>query len=93
MAAEVGPRHRVEVGLLADKSAAEPGKTITVAVQERIEPGWHTYWINPGDSASRLRLNGTCRKVFLRDRSFGQFPTSSPWDRSPSMAMTMRSCF
>ena len=50
MAAEPGPHHRVEVGLFAEKSAAEPGKTITVAVQERIEPGWHTYWINPGDS-------------------------------------------
>ncbi len=49
MAAEFGPRHHVEVALLAEKSAAEPGKTITVAVQERIDPGWHTYWINPGD--------------------------------------------
>ena len=50
MAAEAGPHHHVEVVLLAEKSAVEPGKTITVAVQEKMEPGWHTYWINPGDS-------------------------------------------
>ena len=50
MAAGPGAHHHVEVDLLADKSAAEPGKTIIVAVRERIEPGWHTYWINPGNS-------------------------------------------
>jgi DsbC/DsbD-like thiol-disulfide interchange protein/cytochrome c biogenesis protein CcdA len=44
------PRHHVAVDLLAEKSAAEPGKTLLVAVRERIEPGWHTYWVNPGDS-------------------------------------------
>ena len=48
--AEPAPRHHVEAGLLAGKSAVEPGKTMTVAVRERIDPGWHTYWINPGDS-------------------------------------------
>jgi thiol:disulfide interchange protein DsbD len=49
MAGEPG-RHHVAVDLLAEKSALEPGKTLTVAVRERIEPGWHTYWTNPGDS-------------------------------------------
>ncbi len=43
------PRHHVEVDLLAEKTAAVPGSTMTVAVRERLEPGWHTYWINPGD--------------------------------------------
>ncbi len=50
MAAGPGAQHHVEVALLAEKSAVEPGRTITVAVRERMEPGWHTYWINPGDS-------------------------------------------
>ncbi len=59
MAAESGPRHHVEVSLLAEKSAVEPGKTITVAVQERIEPGWHTYWINPGDSGEPTSIDWT----------------------------------
>ncbi len=43
-------RHHVAVEILAEKSAVEPGKTLTVAVREQIEPGWHTYWTNPGDA-------------------------------------------
>ena len=57
MAAEPGPRHHVEVNLLAEKSALEPGKTIMVAVQEKIDPGWHTYWINPGDSGEPTAID------------------------------------
>ena len=64
MAAEAGPRHHVEVSLLAEKSAAEPGKTITVAVQERIDPGWHTYWINPGDSGEPTSIEWSLPEGF-----------------------------
>src|SRR5262249_15710647 len=28
----------------------EPGSTFWVGLRQRIAPGWHTYWINPGDS-------------------------------------------
>ncbi|MBJ7535633.1 thioredoxin family protein [Rhodomicrobium vannielii ATCC 17100] len=48
--AEAAPRKHVEVDLLAEKTAVVPGETITIAVRERIEPEWHTYWVNPGDS-------------------------------------------
>ncbi len=44
------PHRHVLVDLVSDKAAAVPGKTLTVAVRERMEPGWHTYWSNPGDS-------------------------------------------
>jgi thiol:disulfide interchange protein/DsbC/DsbD-like thiol-disulfide interchange protein len=50
MAAGQAPRHHVTVDLLAEKSAAPLGSVLTVAVRERIEPGWHTYWTNPGDA-------------------------------------------
>jgi thiol:disulfide interchange protein DsbD len=56
MAVETGRRH-VAVDMLAEKSAVEPGKTVTVAVRERIEPGWHTYWINPGDSGEPTSID------------------------------------
>jgi thiol:disulfide interchange protein/DsbC/DsbD-like thiol-disulfide interchange protein len=57
MAAPPSPRHHVTVDLLSDKSAIEPGKTITVALRERIEPGWHTYWTNPGDSGEPTSID------------------------------------
>lgn len=57
--AESAPRHHVEASLIAEKSAVEPGKTITVAVVEKIEPDWHTYWINPGDSGEPTSIDWT----------------------------------
>lgn len=58
MAAEPG-RHRVAADLLAENSALEPGKTVLVAIRERIEPGWHTYWTNPGNSGEPTSIEWT----------------------------------
>ena len=30
--------------------AGTPGTTVWAAIRQTIEPGWHTYWLNPGDS-------------------------------------------
>lgn len=46
----LGPKRHVEVDILAEQNTLEPGGTLTLAVRQTIEPGWHTYWINPGDS-------------------------------------------
>ena len=40
----------VEAELVADKASAQPGKPVTVGLKLRMEPHWHTYWKNPGDS-------------------------------------------
>lgn len=39
----------VKLDLVADVTGVQPGATFFVAVRYQIEPGWHTYWINPGD--------------------------------------------
>jgi len=36
--------------LLLSASAAQPGDTVLAGVRLQMEPGWHTYWKNPGDS-------------------------------------------
>jgi thiol:disulfide interchange protein len=41
---------KVTVSLISEPSAIEPGATMWVGLRQRIAPGWHTYWINPGDS-------------------------------------------
>jgi thiol:disulfide interchange protein len=48
-APEGGPP-RVTVSLISDAASIEPGSTFWVGLRQRIAPGWHTYWINPGDS-------------------------------------------
>ena len=48
---------KVQVELLAEKAAARPGDTITLALRQVITPGWHTYWTNPGDSGEPTHIS------------------------------------
>jgi thiol:disulfide interchange protein/DsbC/DsbD-like thiol-disulfide interchange protein len=47
---------KVQIELLAETSSVRPGDKVTVALRQRITPGWHTYWINPGDSGEPTRI-------------------------------------
>ncbi len=49
----------VQVSLLADREAVKPGGTMTLAVRYTIEPKWHVYWENPGDSGLPTRAKFT----------------------------------
>jgi thiol:disulfide interchange protein/DsbC/DsbD-like thiol-disulfide interchange protein len=43
-------KKHVTIDLIAERDSVTPGEEIWIALRERIEPGWHTYWTNPGDS-------------------------------------------
>lgn len=36
--------------LVTEKAWIEPGREFTVGAHFTLEPGWHIYWVNPGDS-------------------------------------------
>jgi len=36
--------------LLSERQAVAPGTSFWVALRLELDPGWHTYWKNPGDS-------------------------------------------
>jgi thiol:disulfide interchange protein DsbD len=40
----------VKASLVAETQAIVPGQPLHLALRQEIQPGWHTYWINPGDS-------------------------------------------
>lgn len=46
----------VAVKLYANATAGVPGQTIRVAIEQTIAPGWHTYWLNPGDSGEAMKI-------------------------------------
>ena len=46
----------VEARLVVERVSAQPGKAITVGLQLRMTPEWHTYWKNPGDSGLPTRI-------------------------------------
>jgi len=39
----------VQARLIAQQASARPGGVLTLALEQNIRAGWHTYWINPGD--------------------------------------------
>ncbi|HLL91046.1 MAG TPA: protein-disulfide reductase DsbD domain-containing protein [Tepidisphaeraceae bacterium] len=45
--------------LLADVAAVQPGKPFTLAVRLAIDPGWHLYWIEPGNGGLPTRVKFT----------------------------------
>ena len=50
---------RIEAELVPMSQWATPGGTAIVAIRQQIEPGWHTYWRNPGDSGGPTTLSWT----------------------------------
>jgi thiol:disulfide interchange protein DsbD len=46
----------VQVQLVAEVESIRPGQPFTVGLHLRMDPEWHTYWKNPGDSGLATRL-------------------------------------
>ena len=47
---------RATVTLYADRSAIAPGQPFRLMLHQRLAPGWHTYWTNPGDAGAPTEL-------------------------------------
>ena len=41
---------KAKVELLVADTTVQPGQTVAVGVKFTMQPGWHIYWHNPGDS-------------------------------------------
>jgi thiol:disulfide interchange protein DsbD len=53
-AGATGPHGTVD--LIAEPASVRPGRPFSVGLLFRLEPGWHIYWINPGDSGEPPRV-------------------------------------
>src|SRR5271169_3870722 len=42
--------HHASASLVAEIRSIVPGQPFQIALRQQIQPGWHTYWLNPGDS-------------------------------------------
>lgn len=43
--------------LIAETTALHPGSAGTIGLLIHLSDKWHTYWVNPGDSGTSIRLN------------------------------------
>lgn len=55
--ADPAPQAHVRAELVAETTALLRGGDSLVALKLTPEPGWHTYWRNPGDSGLATKLN------------------------------------
>lgn len=55
---------RVRVELVSAHRGIEPGGSILLGLRQRIAPGWHTYWVNPGDSGEPTMIAWTLPEGF-----------------------------
>jgi thiol:disulfide interchange protein len=49
----------VAASLVAETRSVVPGHPLQVALRQQIQPGWHTYWLNPGDSGLPTTIEWT----------------------------------
>ena len=69
---------KVRVELLSEVRAIAPGESFWVALHQRVTPGWHTYWMNPGDSGEPVRVEWTLPSGFMAGDIACPFRNGSP---------------
>ena len=50
---------RVTSQLIAERQSIAPGRSVTVALDQKIIEHWHTYWINPGETGLPTKIKWT----------------------------------
>ena len=60
----VATGNHVAVSLVGETANLVPGHPFQVALRQEIQPGWHTYWSNPGDSGLPTAINWSLPKGF-----------------------------
>jgi thiol:disulfide interchange protein DsbD len=57
--AQINTGPKVQARLVAEQGEIAPGGSLTVAMEEVIKPGWHTYWSNPGEAGLPSEIKWT----------------------------------
>lgn len=70
---------RVTATLLSARDAVAPGERFHVALVQKIAPGWHTYWRNPGDSGEATRIDWTLPAGVTADAIEWPAPEAMPF--------------
>ncbi|HEX3945676.1 MAG TPA: thioredoxin family protein [Rhizomicrobium sp.] len=58
-AAQIDSAPKVHGRLIAENGEIAPGGSVVVALEENIRPGWHTYWVNPGEAGLPTEIKWT----------------------------------
>jgi DsbC/DsbD-like thiol-disulfide interchange protein len=75
--------HPAKVELLANVSSMKPGEPFTVGVRFTMQPHWHVYWINPGDSGMPPQVKWKLPEGFTVSEL--QFPVPKKFEQAGDM--------
>lgn len=81
-AAQTSPR--ATVTLVSEAASVAPGQTFRIGLRQKLSPGWHTYWKNPGDSGQPPEI-----KLLLPEGASAgdlQFPGPDRFRVGPAMS-------
>jgi thiol:disulfide interchange protein DsbD len=70
-AKNIGYASNSSAEIIHDIQSLKPSQEYLIGVKFNLDPGWHTYWKNPGDSGEKHHLNGTCQMVWCLKALFG----------------------
>src|SRR6266513_2020688 len=73
-----------QVGLLSQRIASPSGAELRLGVHFILEPGWHIYWTNPGDSGQPPVFKWQLPAGFSAGEI--QWPRPNRMQSSPQMA-------
>ena len=62
--AQIPGDEHVKVELVSSQGAIVPQQHLQLGIRFDLEEGWHTYWVNPGDSGEPPRIEWTLPKGF-----------------------------
>src|SRR5579864_3388234 len=85
------PHARVE--LLSRQATLHPGSALQLGIHFILEPGWHIYWINPGDSGQPPSFKGNFRRASLRVRFSGRVRNACKARQSLRTMAIMTRCY
>ena len=69
---------KVQADLIASVERIVPGQPFEVALRQIIEPKWHTYWKNPGDSGEPSRISWDMPDKFTASQIAWPVPEAIP---------------
>ena len=76
-AAPVQTEH-VEAELVPESPTIAPGRSFTIATRLKVQPGWHVYWINPGEAGLPPTVDWTLPKGFAAGPIAWPYPKRLP---------------
>jgi len=72
-------RPHIQVELLAESNEARPGTDLRVGLRLLPDPGWHTYWKNPGDSGLATSIEWTLPEGVTASEIAWPYPDAIPF--------------